>query len=784
MKNPLDPGQGTASLVLAAACVLCYANSLGCGFVFDDTSAIRDNKDILPSSPLSNILTNDFWGIPMHKEQSHKSYRPLCVLSFKLNYLLHGLEPLGYHLVNLVLHLLVTLLLHRVSQTYSFSPGTSFVAALLFAVHPVHTEAVTGAVGRAELLAAAFFLLTLHLYHGSRTLLAALTSCLAMLSKEVGITVIGLCYVHELLVKHNLHKTILHWFSHQKAAEARVMVTRASVSRLAVLTATLLGLLLLRIKVLQGASLPVFTRFDNPASHAPAPARHLTLSYLPALHLWLLLCPAPLCCDWTMGSVPLLTAATDPRVVPILLVAAVSVLLLHTVLVSGEGYSKQVLFAVSWIIIPFIPASNLFFPVGFVIAERVLYLPSMGFCLLVSLGIQQLLRQCSRNQNVRNMFMSLLYFLILSHSMKTIARNFDWTDEQSIFLSGLTVNKNNAKLYNNHGHALESKNKYEEALTLFKEAAKVQPNDIGAHINIGRTLNFLERFDEAEVAYRSAQRLLPKAAPGQKLVTRIAPNSLNLFLNLGNLVARNSSRLEEADRLYKQAIAMRSDYIQAYINRGDVLLRMNRSQEALQIYQEALKFDANNADIHYNLAVVALEQQKPDLGMKYLDKALDIDPNHPEALLNSAIVIQELGLNHLKSLAMTRLLKLKELQPQNEKVFFNLGMLSADENNIFEAEVWFQEAVKLKPSFRSALFNLALLLADSHRPVDALGPLQQLLRHHPDHVKGLILQGDIYTNHQRDLDQAELCYRRYCKVVETQNKENCVILSLPDTLYS
>jgi len=162
--------------------------------------------------------------------------------------------------------------------------------------------------------------------------------------------------------------------------------------------------------------------------------------------------------------------------------------------------------------------------------------------------------------------------------------------------------------------------------------------------------------------------------------------------------------------------------------------------------------------------VVALEQQKPDLGMKYLDKALDIDPNHPEALLNSAIVIQELGLNHLKSLAMARLLKLKELQPQNEKVFFNLGMLAADETNIFEAEVWFQEAVKLKPNFRSALFNLALLLADSHRPVDALGPLQQLLLHHPDHVKGLILQGDIYTNHKRDLDQAELCYRRILEI--------------------
>ena len=139
--------------------------------------------------------------------------------------------------------------------------------------------------------------------------------------------------------------------------------------------------------------------------------------------------------------------------------------------------------------------------------------------------------------------------------------------------------------------------------------------------------------------FRSAQRLLSRALPGKKLITRIAPNSLNLFLNLGNLVARNSSRLEEADSLYRKAIFRRSDYIQTYINRGDVLLRMNRSQEALDIYQEALKIDANNADVHYNLAVVALDQQKPELGLSYINTALDIDPDRPEALLNTAIVI-------------------------------------------------------------------------------------------------------------------------------------------------
>ena len=355
--------------------------------------------------------------------------------------------------------------------------------------------------------------------------------------------------------------------------------------------------------------------------------------------------------------------------------------------------------------------------------------------------------------------------MLSAHSLKTITRNVDWLDEQSIFLSGLKVNNKNAKLYNNVGHALENQKKYSEALVLFKEAANVQPDDIGAHINIGRTLNSLQRFDEAEIAYRSAKRLLPRASPGQKLVTRIAPNSLNLFLNLGNLVARNMSRLEEADNLYKQAIAMRSDYVQAYINRGDVLLRMNRTEDALNIYKQALKYDRNNADIHYNLGVVALEQGKPDLGLTYLNKALELEPSHPEALLNSAIVIQELGLNKLKPLAVERLIKLKDIQPENEKVYFNLGMLATDEDNVFEAEVWFRQAIKLKEDFRSALFNLALLLADQHRPLDALVPLQNLHQYHPTHIKGLILLGDIYTNYKRDLDGAEECYMKYVQML-------------------
>lgn len=91
----------------------------------------------------------------------------------------------------------------------------------------------------------------------------------------------------------------------------------------------------------------------------------------------------------------------------------------------------------------------------------------------------------------------------------------------------------------------------------------------------------------------------------------------------------------------------------------------------------------------------------------------------------------------------------------NEKVYFNLGMLAMDDNDSKAAEHWFRKAILLKEDFRSALFNLALLLADDNRPLEAAPFLNQLVRYHPNHIKGLILLGDIYINTIKDLDAAE-----------------------------
>ncbi|XP_073813905.1 transmembrane O-mannosyltransferase targeting cadherins 3 [Musca autumnalis] len=864
-------------LSIVCLCLLGYYNSTQCGLVFDDISAIRDNKDLRPTTPWRQIFLNDFWGTPMRKEHSHKSYRPLTVLTFRLNYWLHELQPYGYHVVNVLLHIAVCLLWRRASrllvmqctQRPTFAHKCSFISSLLFAVHPIHSEAVTGVVGRAELLSSVFFLLAFLCYAKAVNLpqntaatsklksakcIAARTTqwwpmlflnfslCLlaSMLCKEQGITIAGICLTYELFVVQRIHplqlwSTLLNLFEERSSLSSKSSASPTNkagknasavssnsngnistpsstvhtanvadnpssssstaagataapppstlftsspitwsgtlVKRLTFLVSITICLLVGRVYVM-GSQLPVFTRFDNPASSADAPVRQLTYSYLIYLNSWLLLFPCDLCCDWTMGTVPLIEGFGDLRNVATLLTFGSLAALIFTACRSQSlQHSRMLIMCLAWIILPFLPASNLFFPVGFVVAERILYMPSMGFCLLIAYGYEKIKEamaesQKSSSQNSPWQFVWKLALLVLlaTHTAKTYQRNKDWINEYTLFMSGVHVNDRNAKLFNNVGHALENEGRFQEALLYFQQAVHIQPDDIGAHINVGRTYNNLKMYDEAEKAYLKAKSLFPRIKPGESYQARIAPNHLNVFINLANLIARNQTRLEEADFLYRQAISMRADYVQAYINRGDILMKLNRTIQAQEVYEKALLYDSENADIYYNLGVVFLEQGKSAQANVYFNKALELYPEHDQALLNSAILLQEMGGPEARQLSRERLHKILQKNGDNEKVYFNLGMLAMDESDFEAAEQYFKRAIHLKADFRSALFNLALLLADANRPLDAVPFLNQLIRHHPDHIKGLILLGDIYINHMKDLDAAETCYRSILKL--------------------
>ena len=108
-------------------------------FVHFSSRAIVQNTDILPSTPWSNLLFNDFWGTPLKHSGSHRSYRPVCIASFRLNYFVAGLNPWGYHLVNVLLHCGVSVMVVLVAHLIFKENITVSVAGVLFAVHPIHT---------------------------------------------------------------------------------------------------------------------------------------------------------------------------------------------------------------------------------------------------------------------------------------------------------------------------------------------------------------------------------------------------------------------------------------------------------------------------------------------------------------------------------------------------------------------------------------------------------------------------------------------------------------------
>ena len=128
--------------------------------------------------------------------------------------------------------------------------------------------------------------------------------------------------------------------------------------------------------------------------------------------------------------------------------------------------------------------------------------------------------------------------------------------------------------------------------------------------------------------------------------------------------------------------------------------------------------------------------------------------------------------------ANRRFLTYVEEEPEDANGYFNLGMLAMDANENAAAERWMRKAIGLQAGFRSALFNLALLYSQSKREINALPVLDELLRHHPEHIKGLILKGDILMNHKKDTNGAKVCFERILHMDPTnvQGKHNlCVV---------
>ncbi|XP_064413712.1 protein O-mannosyl-transferase TMTC4 isoform X3 [Latimeria chalumnae] len=686
-----------AKIVVALLALICFANSYNGEFVFDDSEAIINNKDLRPETPLSSLWEHDFWGGKLSSNTSHKSYRPLTVLTFRINYLLAaGLHPVGFHIVNIVLHGIISVLMMDVfsvligglvydgkGKRLNLAPRASLLAGVLFAVHPVHTESVAGIVGRADLLSALFFLLSFLSYcnafqpsHGEGmfstawVLLSLVLCALAMLCKEQGITVLGINAVFDLVVICKINLLQLGQRLMHKNKEISLENNRLLKSGFFARSALLIlgGTLMLYVRWrIMGTGPPAFTEVDNPASFAESILlRAVNYNYYYSLNAWLLLCPWWLCFDWSMGCVPLIKSVSDWRIIALVVLWFCLIGLICQAVFSDDGKRRRILtLGLSLLVIPFLPASNLFFRVGFVIAERVLYLPSAGYCLLLTYGIGTLSR---RARIYKKVFAAAVFGLVLLSILHSVNRSRQWKSEEQLFKSALPVCPLNAKVHYNVGKNLADKGNQMAAIKYYRDA--VRPDFAAAWMNLGIVQNSLKRFDDAEKSYWTAIKYRRKypdcyynlgrlyadlnrhldALNAWRNATILKPDH-SLAWNNMIILLDNTGNLAQAEAIGREALKLLPNDHTIMFSLANVLGKLQKYKESEVLFLSALKANPNAASYHGNIAVLYHRWGRLESAKKHYEISLKLDSTAPGTNENYSLLRRKLEQLQKKGIA-------------------------------------------------------------------------------------------------------------------------------------
>ncbi|XP_054263996.1 protein O-mannosyl-transferase TMTC2-like isoform X1 [Macrosteles quadrilineatus] len=817
-------GLGRWDLDGLAVCFLSfvvYINTLGHGFVYDDHRAILTNPDVLPSSSIFQVFHNDFWGTPLSSSSSHGSFRPIAVLSFRLNVWASGLRPFGFHATNVLLHTIASTLVMKTARV--FLPGRSpTLAAALFAVHPIHVEAVAGIVGRADILSAIFFLMSFLFYvnyvkvrdsalrlnsvkfksvkgcavktqNGSfcvtrsslyLQLLGKITfpksetffytlffvfAVLAVLCKEPAVTVIPVAVCYDVILHLRSTKLKHHKWSSPPSASA---------SMIAFFSIILTRLLIMGLKT------PSFSKADNPiAKDGSLITRTLSFLYLPLFNFILLLFPKSLSFDWSMDAIPRVQSLFEYRFV---FTIAFYALLFRSIKVSLKSYfpaSKHFskpknccktcqhisephisscrlynnnnnpiqkcvcleyllplmnrrsagMLCLVFIALPFIPAANIFFYVGFVVAERVLYIPSIGFCLLVALGSHVLY-----TNGRKSLVLVCCFLLLTAFATKTLQRNRDWKDDESLYRSATSVNP--AKAYGNLGSVLSSAGRLQEAEQALRLALHYRPNMADVHYNLGNLLNRQNKFQEAVESYESAIKYRPSLAVA--------------YLNLGQTL-ESLTRFEEAEEHYVKCLQLDTEGLKD----------PRAHEEAKKSCLHCLKRLCGEKSCGDQTSIIIQEQStsRKDLGdlskndnfkltKKHVEN-LSLNDNHFHTVLKNRTAIsreEERYLHNLQSSpnnpanyvsygqllvkqgrkgeAASLYLRAAQLQPQHHSLVISAAVALRHAGRLGEAEAMYRQARELRPQDATSHSNLGAILHLQGKYQQAASSYREALR--------------------------------------------------------
>ena len=416
--------------VVIGGALAAYANSFHAPFLLDNEEVILEDARVHAATPehVQQILTDRYWAI-----NNTGLYRPLPTLSFLLNYagFGDGADPPGYHWFNFLLHALNIVLVYALGLAVFDRIPAALLLSAFWGLHPVLTESVTNIVGRADMLAA-FSVLAAVLCHrkaldasgvwkGLWLTAIALAATIGVFSKESAIGLVAMLAIYDFTLGRSAS-----WRSRLPSYVAAVVPC--------------LVYLYVRSRVFAGASPPDMPYFENPLLGAGFWTARITAIKVIGRYLGLLVWPARLSWDYGFNEIPLfgwrLRSWEDWKAVAALAgCAAAAVIALRS-----WRSRKPVLFGVAFFFAAILPVSNLLIRIGTIMAERFLYLPSVGFAVVAVWVLETLRRRLPAGRPAYRHVAGLgLGVLLIAMATRTYARNGDWLDPQRFWLSGVAA---------------------------------------------------------------------------------------------------------------------------------------------------------------------------------------------------------------------------------------------------------------------------------------------------------------------------------------------------------
>lgn len=526
--------------LLLAAVALTYANTLANQFVMDDELYIMRNAQVTSPSFSRLFSPNAISSV----------YRPLAFAVLAFNWTLSGTEPFGYHLLNLGLHAGVTWLLYILLQELlaSLPEGKSvaFAAALLFAVHPIHTEAVAWVVGRAELLAAGFLFAGWILHLRDRPIASLACFVLAMLSKESAVAFLPLLLVGDYAT--GKWKPPLRY-----ALSAGV-------------TLLYLGLVWQAEGGRFGpADIPVV---DNPLAHLPGVWRILNALRVAWKYAALQIYPAALSCDYSFNAIPVYRDFQHT------LPAALAAVIIGAWIWALWKRKTAWVLAGGIYFAGFATTANILVPTGTIMGERLAYLPSVGFCLIAALGWSWL------RHKQHFVAWGLLTALVLAFAVRTVLRNRDWKDNFALYSSAVHALPNDAKMHSDLAGQYMVRNQLDQAAMEYQAALRINPDFPDA-------LAFYSQLEYRRGDYQSAGVLMEKAF---HMSARNNPNYDFMVVNFASILMK-TDRTDAALELLNRELAEAPSYAPAWSGRAGLHFAQGRFTDARTDAATALQLD-------------------------------------------------------------------------------------------------------------------------------------------------------------------------------------------------